>query len=76
MASALKDISYLTGLNFLWRTVLKQCSFGQRIHWFIWRMEGRFQCKKKMGLLKNISNKIKSIKGKKRKCTVENKTED
>ena len=36
MAPARKDIFYLTGLNFLWRTVSKQCGFGQRIHWFIW----------------------------------------
>ena len=87
MAPARKDIFYLTGVNFLWRTVSKQCGFGQRIHWFIWvgtscmgtcivliwRMEGRFQCTKRMGLFKNISNKIKSIKGKKRKWTVEKK---
>ena len=36
MAPARRDIYYLTGLNFLWRTVSKQCGFGQRIHWFIW----------------------------------------
>ena len=36
MVPARKDISYLTGLNFLRRTVSKQCGFGQRTHWFIW----------------------------------------